>query len=462
MCALHRSKRPAQTVLLQVQGAKCLTVSKGDETGTYIVAKPGQRARLVPQGTARTIIGLENEDPHAGASKPARSKQSVRACADDNCLRIVHRVPCSGGSLPVRRGEGYRFAPRWRCFISRLPLFVLPLFALAGCAKQIDRITVDRVVDRGTDYRDVDNVCAIGRALTHPLGSLTAKEPDLAMVVAEVVSGLCAQADAWEADLATVRAARNLKALGPARADEVVDAGLRAERLHARAAGRFERGWQRLMSVYPGMDQGDCPRIKPKDEFVSVLGMVGGVLALLHDRAAGGGAGVPFDRPLHVARATTCFPDDAWWSTMHALRAGSWATIPGSEPDGVDAWGMLEEAAVKGDSTGIRVARSMQVLLAANAGRDEVVADSIAAFAAVEAEGDPDWILLDEYARLVVLHQSDLVWTRERGHRTADLGVLPSDEATGLQPLTGEDDPFGAGDPFGDDADGTEDQEESP
>lgn len=341
-------------------------------------------------------------------------------------------------------------------------MFVLALFAVAGCAKQIDRLTVDRVLDRGTDYRDLDNVCSIGRALTHPLGSVTAREPDKAMVVSEVVSGLCAEAAAWEAELARERALRNLKALGPARANEVVDAGLRAERLHGLAAARFERAWQRLVDVYPGFDEGTCGRVNRKDEIVSVLGMVGGVLALLHDRASGGMVGVPTDRPLEVARATTCFADDAWWSTFSALRAGAWATIPGSAPEGVDAWDLLEEAADRGDKTGIRVARSMQVLLAANAGRDDIVASSVDAFASAQAAGDPSWVLLDEYARSVVLHQSDLIWTRERGHRTRQLGVLPSDEASGLAPLEGKDDPFGADDPFGDAVEGPGAQEESP
>lgn len=322
---------------------------------------------------------------------------------------------------------------------------------LAGCAKQIDRITVDRVVDRGTDYRDIDNVCNIGRALTHPLGSLTRQEPDLAMVVSEFVAGLCAEADAWEIDLARARAQHNLAALGDARADEVVDAGLRAERLHALAASRFERSWQRLRVVYAGIDDGACPKVKPKDEFVAVLGMVGGVLSLLHDRAAGGVVDVPLDRPKQVGRAASCFPDDAWWSTMHALRAGGWAVIPGSEPEGVDPWAELEAAASRGEQqTGVRVARAIQVLLAANAGRDDIVADAVTRFVAVDTPADPDWVLLDEYARRVVLQQSDLVWTRERGHRTKELGVLPSNESSALQPLTGDDDPFGAADPFGD------------
>ena len=348
---------------------------------------------------------------------------------------------------------------RRRCPIVRLAGIALGLLTLAACAKTVDRFTIQRVVDRGTDFADVDSVCGIGHALTHPLGSLPGRDPDKALMISETVSGLCAEADAWEAELDAARAMRNFKELGEVRADEVVDARLRAQRHHALAAARFERGWQHLLAQYPGLDAGECPRIKERDEFVAILGMVGGVLALFHDRAGGGEVGVPLDRPLGATRAAQCFANEAWWSVPQAIAGGSWATVPGSAPEGVDPWAHLDDAAVRGDATGTRVARAIQVLIAANSGRDDVLEPAIEAFAAVEAAPDPDWVLLDEYARLVVQHQSDLIWTRARGHRTRSLGVLPSTDAeTDLVPLTGDDDPFGS-DPFGP-ADG--EQEDSP
>ena len=331
------------------------------------------------------------------------------------------------------------------------------IFGLSACASTIDRFTIDRVLDRGTDFADLGIVCGVGHALTHPLGSVARRDPSRAMVVSETVAALCAEEDAWKADLDQARVMRNLRGLGSARADEAVDARLRGQRLHTLAASRFERGWQHLLEQYPGLDQGECPRIKSKDEFVVVLGLVGSTLALFHDRAGGGVVGVPTDRPLAVARASSCFAPDAWWSTPQALQAGAWATVPGSAPEGVDPWELLEQAATNGETTGIRVARAIQVIVAANAGRDDVLATAIPAFVASTTPPDPDWLLLDEYARLVTLNQSDLIWTRERGHRTEVLGVLPSDEQPGLAPVRGED-PFGF-DPFGTEG---ESEEESP
>ena len=306
-------------------------------------------------------------------------------------------------------------------------------------------------MDQATDVRDVGKVCAMGESLAHPLSSLSRNDPHRAMVIAEGVAGLCAEVQAWEADLRVVRARRNLSSLGEARASEITDARLQAERAHTVAATRFERSFLQLAERYGPIGEGECPRIKGKDEFVYLFGLVTGTLALLHDRAGGGELGIALDRPLEVARASGCLDDPSWWHTPTALRAGAWATIPGSAPEGVDPWALLHEAAASGEASGIRVARAIEVMLAANAGRTDIVEEGIRAWvAASEVPEDPEWVLLDEYARVVVLHQSDLLWTAAEGHRTERLGALPSDAPPADDPppdLFGGDDPFGAGVP---------------
>jgi hypothetical protein len=57
-----------------------------------------------------------------------------------------------------------------------------------------------------------------------------------------------------------------------------------------------------------------------------------------------------------------------------------------------------------------------------------------------------EWALLDEYARLVSLHESDLLWTVTAGHVTPRFGELPRAEKE--EEFTGPD-LFGEGDPFG-------------
>ena len=328
-----------------------------------------------------------------------------------------------------------------------LPLVAAVLAMGTGCAGKIDRFTVDKVVDVGLDVPDVGKVCALGSALAHPLASLSKKHPDKALLIAEATAALCLEEVANQAELDMDRAKANLSALGEQRAAEITDARIRSERAHADAAARFERSWQHLQADYGPIGDGDCPRIKEKDEIVYFMGLVSGTLALIHDRRGGGTHDIPLDRLLEVARGAECLDDERWWHVPSSMRAGAWATIPGSGPEGVDPWAMLAEAADKGDGSGVRVARAMQSLIGGNSGATEVVAEAIKAHAAsIEATPQAaDWALLDRYAYQVTLHESDRVWMAAEGHRTESFGDLPSDEEEQIEVP----DLFGGGDPFG-------------
>ena len=308
------------------------------------------------------------------------------------------------------------------------------MLTFTACRGAVNRFTINQLVDRATEGRDLDAVCGMGRALALPLSSVTKRDPHRGLVIAEGVGAMCAEIDAWDFELEADRAKVNLVPLGESRTSEIVDAQIRARREHARAAERFERSYQHVISEFGQPSEETCADVPERHYFVYQFGLITGVLALFHDRAAEGAIGIPLDRPQQIARATLCLDDTAWWGMAKALRGASWATIPGSAPEGVDPWQLMAEAA-DNDTSGIRVARAIQVLLAANAGKDALVAEGIGKF--VEAESsvdpDPDWLLLDEYAETVVLHQSDRIWMRQRGHRTERLGVLPSDETMALE-----------------------------
>jgi hypothetical protein len=86
-----------------------------------------------------------------------------------------------------------------------------------------------------------------------------------------------------------------------------------------------------------------------------------------------------------------------------------------------------------------------------NAGKEDVARTAIQAHAAA-LEAHPQLAthaLLDRYAYLLSLHQSDLLWIAEEGYRTPVFGELPGAPAED----EGADDPFG-GDPFGGDPSG--------
>jgi hypothetical protein len=329
-----------------------------------------------------------------------------------------------------------------------LSLIAVPvgLAATTGCAAKIDRFTIDRVVAVGTDVPDTGKVCHLGAALAHPLASLSKNAPHKALVIAEVVAALCDEHRAYEAELATDRAKANLGALGAERAAEITDARVMAERAHADAAGRFERSFQHLVAAYGEIGGDECPKIKEKDEIAYLLGLVGGTLALIHDKRGGNQHDIPLDRLLVVARGSECLDDERWWHAPAALRAGAWATIPGSGPEGVDAWQLLDEAAAAGETSGVRVGRAIQALIGGNAGRTEVAEAAIRGHAA-SLESTPmlaDYALLDRYAFEVSRHESDRIWVAAEGHRTEVFGTLPSDEEeeVAVPDLFSGDDPF--------------------
>lgn len=283
-------------------------------------------------------------------------------------------------------------------------------------------------MDRGLAVPDLGEACTLGAALRHALAGLTSEDhpPRRALVIAEATAAMCAEREAWEANLA-VAAARRAVASGGDLA-RVTDARAAADRWHVEAAQRFERAWLQAEAHW-GPLGGECPRIRPDDEIVWLVGLVSGTLSLLHDRSAGGPMGVPTDRLALVARAASCVDDTAWYHVPSALQASAWATVPGSGPADSDPWDLLDQAAARGDAAGLRVARALQVRLAANAGRDDIVARGIRAHAsALEARAPvPDLALLDVYAHWISLHESDLLWTTARGHRTERFGALPDD-----------------------------------
>jgi hypothetical protein len=90
----------------------------------------------------------------------------------------------------------------------------------------------------------------------------------------------------------------------------------------------------------------------------------------------------------------------------------------------------------------VRVARAIQILIAGNAGRDDVLEPALAAHAATlhAVPADPDWALLDAYAYQIALHESDRVWTAAEGHRTERFGRWPG--SADAAPVETGPDPF--------------------
>ncbi len=335
--------------------------------------------------------------------------------------------------------------------MKRLALAFLLLLTSTGCPKAVDKITLNRVIDRGRQIEDLGQACALGSSFRHALDAAGTKKrpPHKALIVAETTSGLCSQLDAWDAELAEARVRSNPASDPVAKANAIRDARVELGRANTLAAARFYRAWQHMEPAFGEIGGNKCPRIKKRDEVAYLLGMVSGMLAMLHDGAGGGNVAVPLDTLAIVSRASSCLDDADWWNTPRSLELAQWATIPGSGPEGVDAWAELELSAAAGDLSGVRVARALQILVAANSGRSDVVTSGIEAHVkSIEATPrDNDWALLDEYATRISGQQADLIWTEARGYRSATFGELPKEP----EPVeeNNDPDPFGEADPFG-------------
>ena len=330
----------------------------------------------------------------------------------------------------------------------RVLLLGLGLLLLVGCASRIDRFTEQRVMGRGARVADVDQACEMGVSLAHAIGAMgrEGRPAQKAMIIAETTAAICAEAEAWEVELDEAWAMRQVRLTQSTFTEEVQDARYRGARAHTLAAGRYYRAWQRMEPAFGEVGEG-CPRLKQRDELVYLLGLFSGLNALMHDQAGGGSVGVPLDVLPRVGRGAACLQDEEWWHVPAAFQAVVWVTLPGSGPEGVDPWARLEEAAAAGEPSGVRLARALQVMAAANADRQEATRQAIVSHAEAlqrQPRAD-DWALLDEYARLVSLHQADLLWTAAEGHRCPELGALPADGGATRQPGS---DPFQGEDPF--------------
>ncbi len=330
-------------------------------------------------------------------------------------------------------------------------LAVLPLaLGLTGCiSKMVDKTTVKSIVAESMRVPDVDMACETGVSLRTPVAAITKKKSHKAMLISEMTAGMCDEVASLEAELDAALALSASHELGPVpRAVAAKDARIRAERLHERSARRYYRAYLTAEQAF-GPYGADCPKLADWEELAYFLGLFAGVQAVLHDSAAGSPVGVPKDTLLAAGRASECLDNAQWWYVPQAIRGAVWATIPGSGPEGVDPWQLIDEAAEKSDTLGIRVPRGLQATIAVNNGKDDIAREAIQKHAAAVAAtpADPDWVLLDRFSFLLSQFQSDLIWIAEEGHRTPVFGELPGADAAP------EADPFGAdpfgGDPFG-------------
>jgi hypothetical protein len=308
---------------------------------------------------------------------------------------------------------------------------ICALSLLSGCS--VYQITGDTMVNYSSEHMipyllerdDTEAVCATGLGLGGFLMSFgrVTDAPHKASTTVMLSASTCSELQAWQAELRYTQAMKRGDAI-TARDERIIQ--MKAHRV---TASRLYQAYQSAKMAFrePG---GDCPELENEaDQFVWLLGMLSAIQGTQHDRAARGVVGIPLDLPLKAARGAQCLDNARWWGVPQALQAAVWTSIPGSAPEGVDPWRDLESAVKIGDESGVRLARAIQMKAFVGSGKSDEVRKALVAYqeSNIKIKRNLKWKTLDRMGQLQIQHVSDLLWIKERGHRTPfnELGALP-------------------------------------
>ncbi len=303
---------------------------------------------------------------------------------------------------------------------------VLALLA-SGCTGTVGSMLSNGAVEVTAPYtlgtEDFGMACASGVAFGNFLMAYTpfTDAPHRANVAGASSAAMCAEADAFEAEL------RRLRALFEKRPLEAEDARITEQNLHYLAAIRNHSAFKSLVITYgaPGELDEDgklaCPDLEPGEveQLGFLLGLSSGVLAVVHDRQSGARANVPMDIPPAIRRATGCFADTDWWGMPASLRSALELSLPQDDVPPETSWAALAGAAEKGAAAGMSLPRALYLQTLAAQGRLDVACAEIAKHAAWEETAAPpaQYRLLDTYARHLIRHEVNKLWTEAKGHR---------------------------------------------
>lgn len=274
---------------------------------------------------------------------------------------------------------------------------------------------------------DTRIACAAGEAQTPLLMAFerVGSNPDKLAVLMYVTAASCTEELSLEQEL------RYLRAVKQGNVSEAQDARILQKRYAAISAKRQLESYNRLMSAFKHPKDGECPKLKKEfDQLVWMIGMVGGVQALMNDGIADGSVGVPRDIAAKVERGVTCLNNDEWWGAPRGIRASIWSILPMLAPANAQPWEELQKAADAGFRNGVRLGSAMYAMAAYSKGDDAHLRKAIRDFAKSD-NVDPEYRMIDTMAATIIGSISDRMWTEATGRRTplGGLGTFWDDAA---------------------------------
>jgi len=267
---------------------------------------------------------------------------------------------------------------------------------------------------------DLEMACLAGETLTPLLKGVEGMKADANQIltIQYAAAGICSEQRAIEYELRYLRSSRaNL-------IDDAQDARVMQKRQAEIAARRQLAGWNHFVAHYEGKRKapiGDkCPKFKNDfDEIVYMFGLIEGVQAIVNDIAAQQAVGVPKDIGAKVERAMQCLDNNKWWGAPMATRAAIWNLLPGAGEGKGDPWETIKQSMRIGERTGVRLPHAMYAMSAQAKGDEELIRDSIRAYAATENTAlNPNYRMIDRMGFMIVQNISDRYWTEKTGSRT--------------------------------------------
>lgn len=302
--------------------------------------------------------------------------------------------------------------------------FSLTLFWSLGCSVHsmtgsvISEYTVDHLIPHVLSTDDLDMACEMGSSMGPFLLSFErVTDPlDQAAVPTFMTSAMCAEKRVWQAEVRALLAERARQV------PEMRDALIVQRREHAVTASRYFAAYSHMKKL---LGEG-CERLDgPQTELTMLLGLMGGILAVQHDRASGVQIGVPTNIPVQVARQAECLDNEKWWGVPQSMRGAVWAVVPGSAPKELGdqkekILSIIEEQLRIADQSGVRVAYSIYGLTAIALGDRPRVEQLLrrAGLSFTEQKANPSWRVLDQAAFEQLQAISDRYLIKDRGYRT--------------------------------------------
>lgn len=318
--------------------------------------------------------------------------------------------------------------------------FLVLLVALGGCSSVTYKVAASTANDMGSNIilphlmrtDDTAIACSSGESLPAAITPLEPYGKDIKRlsVLAHMISGLCAYNHGIEYNLESISRFREHRS-EPAR-----DSLIQARHWHTLAAKRHYLAYLSAVSVYPEFGE-ECPSFTDsEDELIWLIGAATALQALMNDAMAENHAQIPRNLAARAERALSCVDDPErnrrWWGMPQALRAVIWITIPGYPEEAETAWETLQAAVDIGNQNGVRIADALLMIALNNTSQTASLKNAIKRYGryAPTFRINPDWKLVDAFAREIVLSMSDQLWMAAQGHRTPvdQLGTFWDDQ----------------------------------